>query len=340
MLFKSGILFFILFFGYEAYSQKNDTVYFLNGDRISGEIKSYQYGFLTFKTYGVSTVKIKYDKIATFYSNKNYEIIFANGSRLFGKFDTSLVARNVNIVITNDTLLTPISSIIQFAPIKNKFWRRIYGSADIGYSFTKSTTLSQLTFSSDLKYRDRKNFSNFKLNSINSDQNNEESTSKNDVTLAYYHQIKNNWNSLAVLSAEENSELGLDLRLQTSLGFGNEIIHTNLNNLFVALGVVFNREWSKGEEAARDNIDGMAYATYRMFRFKDPSVDITSSVVAYPSFTVTNRWRVNYDLKVKVEVISDLYFSLSYYYNYDTRPPSADAEKFDYGIVSSVGYTF
>jgi len=237
-------------------------------------------------------------------------------------------------------ILTHISDIIQITPIKNKFWRRIYGSADIGYSFTKSTTLSQLTFSSDLKYRDRKNFSTLQINSITSDQDNKESTSKNDVTLSYYHRIKNNWNSLITFGGEENSELGLDLRLQTSLGFGNEIIHTNSNNLFVALGVVFNREWSKGEEAARDNFDGMAYATYRMFRFKDPSVDITSSVVAYPSFTVTNRWRLNYDLKVKVEVINDLYFSLSYYYNYDTKPPSADAEKFDYGIVSSVGYSF
>ena len=62
-----------------ANAQKDDTLYFLNGDRISGEILQYQYGYLKYKTYGVSTVNVKYDKMSTFYSKKSFDILFKDG---------------------------------------------------------------------------------------------------------------------------------------------------------------------------------------------------------------------------------------------------------------------
>ena len=76
------LLVLILFTSQTSLAQKDDTLYFLNNDRISGEIKQYKYGYLTYKTYGVSTVNVKYDKISTFYSNKNYDILFKDGRYL------------------------------------------------------------------------------------------------------------------------------------------------------------------------------------------------------------------------------------------------------------------
>ncbi len=89
----AGALAFVLFANFSSFAQKDDTLYFLNGDRISGEIKQYKYGFLTYKTYGVSTVKVKYEKISTFYSKKNFDILFKDGRRRFGSFDTSYMAQ-------------------------------------------------------------------------------------------------------------------------------------------------------------------------------------------------------------------------------------------------------
>lgn len=336
----TGILFISLIWALPSIAQKNDTVYFLNGDRISGEIKSFQYGFLTYKTYGVSTVKVKYDKLATFYSNKDYEVLFKDGTRLFGKFDTSSVARNIKIIITNDTIFTPILNIVEIVPIKNRFFKRISGNADIGYSYTKSSTISQVTFSSNLKYTHRKYFATVGLNSNVTEQQDQRTNRKNDVDLIGYYRLKKNWFGIGLVNGEQNTELGLDLRLQAGAGIGNEVIHTNTNNLLFALGIVVNQEWSADTTGTRKNIDGMMQATYRMFRFKDPSIDITSNLIAYPSFTVQERWRVNYDIKVKIEIITDLYFGLSFYYNVDTKPPSDISAKNDYSIVTSLGYTF
>jgi hypothetical protein len=331
-----------LLFGTGARAQKNDTLYFLNDDRISGEIKQYKYGHLTYKTYGVSTVTVKYDKISTFYSRKSYDILLVSGARRFGSFDTSNISQFVKIVTTNDTLLTPLIEVVEITPIKNKFWRRISGSVDLGFSYTKATTISQLTFNSDLKYTRRNYFTRLVLGSMNSIQQNVENSQnkKNDATLTFYHRIKNNWFGVGSSSAEQNSELGLELRLQGGAGVGNELVHTNSNNLLASGGVVVNKEWSVDTTHARINVDGWAGLQYRLFLFSKPEMEITSNAITYPSFNVANRWRLNYDIKFKFKIITDMFLSFSFYLNYDSKPPSAASNTMDYSFTSSFGYSF
>jgi len=321
-------------------AQKNDTVYFLNGDKITGEIKSFKYGYMTYKTYGVSTVKIKLDKIATFHSKKNFEIIFKEGRRRYGSFSKADLEKFVNIVTMNDTILTPLQEVVEITPIKNRFWKRLSGSVDLGYSYTKASTVSQLNFSSEVKYQQKNYFTDLQLNVNITDQEDRDRTDKNDVTLSFYRRLKKSWFGLGTFSAERNSELGIDLRLQGGLGVGNELIHTNSNNLMAALGIMVNKEWSSDSTEAKINVDGSAGFVYRVFRFKDPEIDITNTFTTFPSLTVSGRWRVNYDIKIKIEIINDLYFSLSFYDNYDSKPPSADASNNDYGVTTSLGYTF
>ena len=334
------LLFTLVLFVFQASAQKNDTLYFLNGDRISGEIKQYKYGFMTYKTYGVSTVQVKYDKINTFYSSKSFEIILKDGRRRFGTIDTSSLKQYVNIVITNDRLLTPLIEIVEITPIKNSFFKRMDGSVDLGYSYKKATTISQITFSGNVKYTHRNYFSELKANSNYTEQTDQDVTKKNDAALTFYRRLKKSWFGVGGMGSEQNSELGLDLRIQAGLGIGNEIIHTNSNNLLASAGFVINQEWSADTTATRQNVDAFASLAYRLFRFKDPEIDITSNLSTYPSLTVKDRLRINYDIKIKIEIVNDLYFSLSYYINYDSKPASETAAKDDYSITTSVGYTF
>ena len=91
---------------------------------------------------------------------------------------------------------------------------------------------------------------------------------------------------------------------------------------------------------SRLNIDAYGGLQYRLFQFKDPELNITSNAVVYPSLNVANRWRLNYDIKFKFEIISDMYISFSFYYNVDSRPPSATSSNTDYSFTSSFGYSF
>jgi hypothetical protein len=38
--------------------------------------------------------------------------------------------------------------------------------------------------------------------------------------------------------------------------------------------------------------------------------------------------------------VSDFYLDLSFYQSYDSDPPDVAAEKTDYGVITSLGYSF
>jgi len=330
----------ILFVVSNIQAQKNDTLYFMNGDRISGEIKQYKYGYLTYKTYGVSTVKVKHDKISTFFSKKSFDILLSNGRRWFGSFDTSYMEQYVNIATTNDTIFTPLIEIVEIMPIKSGFWRKLSGNADIGYSYSKANLLSQFSAGGNVRYLQRKFHVDLKVSSLNTLQEEKDDVLNNEVSLAYYRRIKDNWFAGTGLSADQNTELGIELRIQSSFVIGNEVIHTNSNNLLIYSGLVINKEYSADTTFSRWNLDGVGALSYRLFRFHEPEINITSDLSAFPSITVPGRYRVNFSISAKIEIISDMYFNLSFYENYDSKPPSETAANSDYHITTSIGYTF
>lgn len=335
-------LFLLCSLSSSLFAQKNDTLYFRNGDRISGEFRKYKYGYLTYKTYGVGTVDVKYDKISTLFSKKSFDIIMKEGTRRFGSFDTSNVDQFVKIITTNDTLLTPFIEIIEFTPIKNRFWSRLSGSIDLGFSYTKANTISQLTFSSDVKYTQRNYLVQLNLYSLNSIQANQDNlrTQKNDATLYYYQRLRRNWFGFGSASAEQNSELGLQRRLQVGTGIANEVIHTNSNNLITGLGFFFSSETSTDTTGKRINYDLSASSQYRLFLFSKPEISMTSTLFVFPSLTVKDRWRLNYDIDFRFKIITDMYLSFSFYINYDSKPPSSESATEDYSFTSSFGYKF
>ena len=68
----AGLLLLVL--AATALAQKTDVIVLINGDRITGEIKSYSAGRLVVDTDGAGDVSIKWNKIASITSDKEFEI--------------------------------------------------------------------------------------------------------------------------------------------------------------------------------------------------------------------------------------------------------------------------
>ena len=60
----------------------------------------------------------------------------------------------------------------------------------------------------------------------------------------------------------------------------------------------------------------------------------------YPSLNNWGRQRLQLDGAIKQELWKDLFFSLTVYNTYDSRPPNPDANTNDIGIVTSIGWTY
>lgn len=345
--FSTGIkiygLFAAFFFPMIMFAQKNDTVYLLNGDRISGEIKRYEDGLLVLKTDGMTTINIEYEKIKTFFSGKYYEIVKKTGFSYFGSIVESKTERSIGVVIANDTVTELITDIVEITPIKNRFWKKFYGSIDLGVSYYKSTKTLQYYLNSEINYRAKKDLISLDLSLMLSDQKISDTSlisKKNDVSLNYNHFFKGKWWGGLGGKYQQNTELELESRFQLGLGAGYDIVHTNPIRFYVMGGLLVNQEKPTDSVSATTNFEGLMSLKFTWLQHRHPKIDISTYFNAFPSFSVSGRWRLEYDLVTKYEILKDLYISLTYYDNYDSKPSGGGSALNDWSVIFSIGYTF
>ena len=100
------------------------------------------------------------------------------------------------------------------------------------------------------------------------------------------------------------------------------------------------RENLSGSVSDEDTLEAFATMTWDWFRYDSPELDLSTSLQVIPNLTDTGRVRGELDIKLKWEMIEDLFWELSYYHSYDSRPAAVDAAQNDYGVITSLGYDF
>lgn len=67
---------------------------------------------------------------------------------------------------------------------------------------------------------------------------------------------------------------------------------------------------------------------------------MSTNLQVFPNLSDTGRVRAEMDVRFKWEIVSDLFWQLSFYNSYDSDPAKVDAENNDYGINTSLGWEF
>ena len=79
---------------------------------------------------------------------------------------------------------------------------------------------------------------------------------------------------------------------------------------------------------------------YSMFTYDFPKITVNSTLQVLPYLTDAGRIRVEFNAQAKREIVRDFYLSLSIFDSYDSRDPSTQQSKNDWGPVLSIGWTF
>lgn len=321
-------------------SQRTDLLFLPNGDVITGEIKKLEFGALTYKTDDLGTMTVKWTEVGKLKSTDYFEFILGSGIRIFGSIDTTSEFRIIRILSEEDTFDIKLLDIIEITPIKGKFLARIDGSVDLGYNFTKGSEVTKFTFTGRVDYRGEQVLSYINIFSDITVQPERDDTRKQDATYSFKYIFSGDLFGNIFIGASQNTELGLESRIFSGIGIGKDFVHNNFHQFLAQIGIMGNRENATEGASSTNNLEAYGVVQYRVFRKNIPKVDLNTTFIAIPSFTVKNRWRLEYDIKAKFELISDFYFSLSFYYQYDNKPPNSKAASFDYGITTSIGYSF
>jgi hypothetical protein len=319
---------------------KTDILILKNGDRITGEIAKLEYGKLQFKTDDMGTLSVEWPAVAKLESQYTFDVEVVTGQRYLGVISASDDGGRFVVVDEQQTVELDPLAVSRIAQIEETFWKRVNGSLSFGYNFSKSSDIKTVSTHFDASYRAETVAMALGVDITSTTSPDQGTLDRDQITFNYQwlRPRRNFWAGLA--SLERNEELGIEGRLQGGGAFGHFFRQTSFSELAGLIGVVGNQEWVTGEEGGQQSLEGLLGATWRIFRFSDPETSLTSSLAYYPSITESNRYRGSADLTLRQEIIDDFYIDLSVYYDYDSQPPGEDPVKDDYGIVTSIGYTF
>jgi len=334
-------LLFILFIQSQAFAQKTDTIIHVNGNILTGDLKKMVYGVATWKMDGMGTIDMEEVKIKTIKSNKLFEIKLKNGFIYFGSFDTSNVARMVNIVIFDKRELIGVDEIVEIYPIKRNFWMRTSGNFSLGANFSKGSNVGTINFSGNLDYRKRKSYFNLTWDDNNTYQGDSLSSTKADVMLAWQRLLKQKWSTQVSVGAEQNTELGTKLRLDLTVLGIRDLVYNNWNRLYTGAGLSLERETALDDSGNNEDLAGIVTVIWKVYKYTIPKVWVDANISFLPYFTGENRNRVVFNLNPKVSIFNDDFkVGFKFYYNYDSRPPTVDASTSDFGINLELTYSF
>jgi Protein of unknown function, DUF481 len=303
-----------------ALAQKTDVVTLLNGDRVTGEIKSYKQGRLTLDTTHSGWISIKWNKIQSVQSDKLYDVETIDGEHHFGTLARSEPPGRLSIITSERTLTVSFLDVFGLAFVGQKFWSRWEGSLDLGFNYTQSSNLVQFNLNGDATYRMRNYQFVTTLSSFFSRQDGQTSADRATYALYYDRFLAKRWIAEAGVGLDRNIQLGQ-------------------KQLVLFVGGAGNHEQPVDGEG-RFNAEATVGARYHYFMYDFPKVTLSASVQVFPSLTEGGRVRLEASGSAKREIVSDFYLSLSVYDSFDSRDPSTGQAKNDWGPTLSIGWQF
>ena len=318
-----------------AEAQKTDSVWIRNGDRITGEAKLLRRGLLTYETDDLGTIYIEWDKVLRLYTRQVMEVRLISGEKFFGSLD---VADTGRVVLASDTLL--LADMVMMAPIEGTFVARLNGYLDLGFSYQKANSTLQLTTGTQVIYRAPRDETRFQLTTFVENREDADETSRFSTALAERLFIATRWSTGFLVGFDQNDELDLAGRGRL-VAFGTRTVaETNDTEFLVSGGVVVARERFYSTDSTTNSLEGMMSGSFRAFRYDAPKLDASLTSQVFPSFSIKGRVRLQTDMRVSYELISDFMLTVSVFDTFDSKPPSVEATKHDFGTTAAITWSF
>jgi len=338
---KKFFLFLFILITSKGFSQElKDTIYFKNGSKLVGEIKKIKLGVMTFDPDDANDVTVQLRKLKSFAAVSTvFRIETTDDHVHFGQLVPYTLDQFVRLV-GSDTAVLHIENITELYPYKKSFAERFSGSVGLGFSYTRSSDFGQFNFNGKLKYVSRNDEISLSTSGIYTITDTSYSRDREDITLLYNHYFSHTWFAITFLSYQRNLELGLQRRIQEGLGLGNKFITTKQVYSFAGAGLVLNQETNTENVSTGTLAELFGQLQFNFFRFTKPEIDFAMTQTFYYSLSQNGRFRNDGQTTLDWEIIEDLKLNLTYYNNYDSRPPIENSRKFDFGIVFGLNYSF
>ncbi len=320
---------------------KSDVVILRNGDHLSGDIVSLEFGILSLKTDNMSTLSIEWPAVRSVTSKFAFAIERRDGSKYHGIIATSADGAYLTVQSEEGAAARiPMEEVERISRYSPQFWDRINGGLAVGFSYTKSSSIQVSNINFDANYRSTTIDGSLAFSSNTTKDSSGKTTNRDLLTsgVMFLRQSRNFWGLLA--SLERDQSLGIDARLVGGAALGRRFVQTPYTELTGIAGLVATEEWIVESPTSKASVEAVLGGTWQVFKFIEPKTRLDLGLYVFPSLTESGRWRSTGNLNLTHKFPHDITLGLTGYLSYDNQPPEPTAEKSDYGVTFNVGYTF
>lgn len=336
----TGILLIIATLSLEAQAQrKTDIVTMYNGDRITGEITSLYGGMLELKTNSMGTIRIEWPEISRLKSKYHYELRLSDGQRLYGSIDEDTLPGQIVVEDLYGKHELEWLQVVEIRPIEDSIAERIDVYLSAGYSYTKASSVGQVSFNTQVSYEDKtsRNTLTARTDLTETDTQSTSST-RMDINRALWTERRPGMFRTVFGNYEDSDELGLDYRIGAGGGLGKYFIDTHKTRFFGTGGLQVITE-APLEGGSNQEVEMFLNASFATWKFTTPELDMDLRFTLYPSLTDWGRVRSESNLRIRWELIEDLYWDITAWASTDNQLESSDREV-DYSITTGIGWEY
>jgi hypothetical protein len=327
-----------------AFAQpQKDTLFFTNGEKLIGELKSMTRGIASFDDDGVGLINVKFYKLKSVHTTMSVlRIETVEKEWLYGKLVPSEVRDTVYLDDGLHRIKIARSDINSIAPLRQRFFAKLDGNVSAGLSFSKSSAIGQFNLNGNVKYTSRNLVSELTVNNIGSIDSSGFSRDQENVALSFYHYFGNSsWLGVGALGYQRNVELSLAHRYQGMVGGGNKFVSGQFFEMLALTGIATNTEESLTGVSSHGLLTEIPLILkLDYFKFKGPNMQIGMTNAGYLSLSQKGRYRYDGNISFSWELISDFYLTANLYANYDSKPADVGSGKTDYGLVTGISFRF
>jgi hypothetical protein len=323
----------------QVLAEKTDIVVLTNGDRVTGEIKKLEAGILEYKTDTMGTVRIEWRFIQTIITDKQQVIETVDGERWLGTLQKPEDSEDVQIVTVRGPVDIAPQEVVTAWPVEATFLDKMDLSFSVGYDYQNSTGIGNFSGASDFLYRTDARIVDATFRTNITTREGADDQQRMELRSSY-QRLLDNWRFRSLIASYESNEaIGLDRRVTGGGAFGRYLRKTNLNWLNYYAGAIGNIERSVGGEDTT-SVEAVLGSQWRYFQYAAPERVLDTTLSIFPSLTESGRWRSDFRTTFKLELLSDLFWTMEFYATYDSKPIDAGAEKSDYGIITGFGWSY
>jgi len=330
---------FLLFTFIVSISIAQDTLIAKDGTVLQGEIKELDRGTLSMETsFSDADFTINWLDVKQIISSRSFRFTLANGRRLYGTVSKDTVSNKLIIIDI-------VKGSVSIDPVQLVYLKQVDGgsvldvinlSMDFGFSVSKANNLKSLNGSIKSDYIVSTWAAKGFYNVVRSDQDNAESTNRQEGELTAELFFPSDFYALASANMFKNNAQDINLRSSYSVGLGKYFIHTNRIYFNSDIGIAYTFEnYTQDSVSDRKSVEGKIALEYNMFDVGDLS--LRTKLNLFPSISERGRLRTVYNFTAKYDLPRDFYIKASVDYQYDTKPvEGVDPE--DYVITFGFGW--